>query len=235
VNTIAARLADELGRPNVAATARRLGILTQINTDPAMALGTSLVTPLEMAEAYSSFANGGQRVSAWGVERIRTAGGQVVWQHQPTPQAQVIQNPPLSELNGMLRGVVAFGTGTKAAIPGYDIAGKTGTASDYRDAWFDGFTGGLTTVVWMGRDDNSPMRGITGGSAPAELWRTYMRTALARLPHTAIPPGPAAPLAPPPPTIVAGPEPLPPYPGAASPSPADPAPEPASETPPTSL
>jgi len=233
VNTVAARLADEIGRPNVAATARRLGIETQINTEPAMALGTSLVTPLEMAEAYSAFGNGGQRVTAWGVERIRTGGGQVVWQRQPAAQAQVIQNPPLSELNGMLRGVVQFGTGTKANIPGYDIAGKTGTASDYRDAWFDGFTGGLTTVVWTGRDDNSPMRGITGGSAPAELWRTYMRTALARLPHGPIPAGPAAPV-PAPPTIVAGPEPLPPYPDTSAPPPAGPAPEPASETPPTS-
>jgi penicillin-binding protein 1A len=233
VNTVAAQLADEVGRPNVAATARRLGIETQINTDPAMALGTSLVTPLEMAEAYSAFANGGQKVGAWGVERIRTAGGQVVWQHQATPQAQVIQNPPLSELNGMLRGVVASGTGTKAAIPGYDIAGKTGTTSDYKDAWFDGFTGGLTTVVWMGRDDNTSMRGITGGSAPAELWRAYMRTALARLPHSAIPPGPAAPtiIAPPPTTVAGsepqpGSEPLPPYPAPQTPPPDVPPPPP---------
>jgi len=226
VNTVAAQLADEVGRPNVAATARRLGIETQINTDPAMALGTSLVTPLEMAEAYSAFGNGGQKVTAWGVERIRAAGGQVIWRHQPAAQAQVIQNPPLSELNGMLRMVVASGTGTKAAIPGYDIAGKTGTTSDYKDAWFDGFTGGLTTVVWVGRDDNTSMRGITGGSAPAELWHSYMRAALARLPHGPIPPGPAAPtLIAPPPTTVAGsepgPEPLPPYPAAPTTPPAD--------------
>jgi penicillin-binding protein 1A len=85
-----------------------------------------------------------------------------------------------------------------AAIPGHDIAGKTGTTSDYRDAWFDGFTGGLTTVVWMGRDDNSPMRGITGGSAPAAFWRSYMTYAVRRLPVTPIPPGPPGPPAPPP-------------------------------------
>jgi penicillin-binding protein 1A len=195
INTVAASLADEVGRPNVAKTAQRLGISTTISTDPAMALGTSLVTPLEMAQAYDAFSNGGNRVAAYGIERIRVAAtGRQLWQHPAPVTPNVIGNPPLGELDQMLRAVVASGTGTKAAIPGYDIAGKTGTTSDFKDAWFDGFTGGLTTVVWMGRDDNSPMRGVTGGSAPAELWRTYMRTALKRTPVTPIPPGPPAPI-----------------------------------------
>jgi penicillin-binding protein 1A len=194
INTVAARLADQIGRPVVAADARRLGILTPINTEPAMALGTSLVTPLEMAVAYDAFANGGYRIGAWGVERIRIAGGPTIYRAPPPPMIPAIANPPLSELNQMLRAVVASGTGVRAAIPGYDIAGKTGTASDYKDAWFCGFTGGLTTVVWMGRDDNSPMRGITGGIAPAQFWHAFMVRAVRRLPVTAIPPGPAAPL-----------------------------------------
>ena len=200
VNTVAARLADEVGRDNVAGAARRLGIVTQINTEPAMALGTSLVTPLEMAQAYTAFANGGNRVSAYGIERIRTTGGRVLYQRPPSAPEPVIANPPLSEMDQMLRGVVASGTGARAAIPGYDIAGKTGTASDFKDAWFCGFTGGLTTVVWMGRDDDKPMRAITGGSAPAELWRGFMVRALKRFPITAIPYGPPAP----PPPIGAG-------------------------------
>jgi len=190
VNTVAARLADEVGRGNVAADARRLGIISPINTDPAMALGTTQVTPLEMAQAYGAFANGGNRVTAYGIERIRAAGGAVVYQHPAGPLAPVITNPALSEVNRMLRTVIASGTGTHAAISGYDLAGKTGTTSDFKDAWFAGFTGGLTTVVWMGRDDAAPMRGVTGGSGPAELWRGYMARAMKRLPVSAIPFGP---------------------------------------------
>jgi len=193
INTVAATLADQLGRPNVAGTARRLGIVTPINVEPAMALGSSLVTPLEMAEAYDAFANGGDRVAAYGIERIRTESGRVIWRHSPTATPNVIPNPPLSELDQMLREVIASGTGVKAAIPGYDLAGKTGTASDFKDAWFCGFTGDFTAVVWMGRDDDAPMRGVVGGSGPAELWRAFMRAALRREPPPPIPPGPPAP------------------------------------------
>ena len=194
INTVAASLADEVGRPNVARTAQRLGIVTPINTDPAMALGTSLVTPLEMAQAYDAFSNGGNRVAAYGIERIRTVqSGRVLWTHPAPITPAAIGNPALGELDQMLRQVVAAGTGVKAAIPGYDIAGKTGTTSDFRDAWFCGFSGDFTTVVWMGRDDNSPMRGITGGSAPAEFWKSFMRVALKRRAATPIPPGPPAP------------------------------------------
>jgi penicillin-binding protein 1A len=201
INTVAARMADEVGRPNVANTAHRLGITSQINIDPAMALGTTLVSPLEVAQAYAPLSNGGYRAQAYGIERIRTAGGQVLYQHKTQPLQQVVANPALSELTGMMRTVLTEGTGTKAAVPGYDLAGKTGTTSDYKDAWFCGFTGGFVTVVWTGKDDNTPMRRITGGSAPAELWKTYMARALKKLPRTPIPQGPP----PPPPPIEAPP------------------------------
>ncbi len=195
LNTVAARLADEVGRPQVAATAHRLGIASPINTDPAMALGTTLVAPIEMAQAYTAFANGGNRVAAWGVERIRAANGAVLWRRNGPAPIPAIGNPALGELDDMMRSVIATGTGVRAAIPGYDLAGKTGTTSDYKDAWFCGFTGGLTTVVWMGRDDDKPMRRITGGIAPAQLWHDYMRVALKRLPVQSIPQGPPAPQA----------------------------------------
>jgi penicillin-binding protein 1A len=194
INTVAAKLADDIGRPNVANTAHRLGIVSQINLEPAMALGTSLVTPLEMAQAYAPLSNGGYRVEAYGIERIRGANGQLLYQHRQAPLTPVVANPALSELVGMMRTVLTEGTGTKAAVPGFDLAGKTGTTSDFKDAWFCGFTGGFTTVVWMGRDDNAPMRKITGGIAPAEAWHAYMAHALKRIPRLAIPQGPPPPL-----------------------------------------
>jgi penicillin-binding protein 1A len=204
VNTVAARLADEVGRENVAATARRLGIVSTVNTDPAMALGTTLVSPLEMAQAYDAFGNGGYRVAAYGIERIRTAGGQVLFQRRGPAPVQAVLNPPLGEMQRMMRTVMVSGTGTHAMIPGYDLAGKTGTTSDYKDAWFCGYTGGLVTVVWTGRDDATPMRRITGATAPSEIWRSYMVQALKRLPNGPIPPGPPPPL-PATPTPVASP------------------------------
>jgi penicillin-binding protein 1A len=196
INTVAASLADQVGRDVVAAAARRLGITSPINTDPAMALGTTNVTPLEMAQAYDALGNGGQKVEAYGIEQVRVAGGAVIYRHRPAPRPQVVNNPQLSQLDEMMRQVIAVGTGTAAAIPGKDVAGKTGTTSDFKDAWFCGFTGGITTVVWMGRDDARPMAHIPGGSAPTQLWRAFMVTALRRLPNGPIPAGPPPPAPP---------------------------------------
>ncbi len=194
INTVAARLADEVGRPNVARTAERLGITSPINTDPAMALGTSEVSPLEMAQAFGAFADGGRAVHAYGIERIRTADGAVVYQHHPDDPRQVINNPPLAYMDQMMRAVMRPpGTGAGAALSGYDLGGKTGTTSDYRDAWFIGFTGGFVTAVWTGRDDNSPMHRVTGGGAPAHIWKAFMSAALPRLAVGPIPAGPNPP------------------------------------------
>ncbi len=190
INTVAARLADEVGRPNVAALAHRVGIVSTVNTDPAMALGTTQVTPLEMAQAYTTLANGGNRVSAYGLLRIRSASGGVIYARPPVAGTPAAGNPALSQLNRMLRTVIVSGTGTKAALKGYDVAGKTGTTSDYRDAWFAGFTGQATTVVWVGRDDSRPMVRVTGGSVPAEIWKGVMGVAVRRIPVTPIPYGP---------------------------------------------
>jgi len=193
VNTVAARLADEVGRPNVAATARRIGIVSAVNVDPAMALGTTLVSPLEMTAAYAAFANGGNRVSPYGIERIRS-GGKVIYQKQPPAVVPAIGNPQLTELNRMMRTVLVAGTGGRAAVKGYDLAGKTGTTSDYKDAWFCGHTGGLASCAWMGRDDARPMGRISGATAPSEMWRSFMTTALKRSPVATIPAGPPAPV-----------------------------------------
>jgi penicillin-binding protein 1A len=195
INTVAARLASEVGTSNVANTARRLGITSKIQLDPSMALGAVEVSPMEMAQAYAPFANGGFLAKGYGIERIRTAKGKVLYDHNVDKQARaaVIGSPGLQYMNQMMREVVTSGTGTRANVPGYDIAGKTGTTSDYRDAWFVGYTGGFVTAVWTGKDDNTTMRRVTGGGAPAEIWRSFMTAALPRLKATPIPGGVAPP------------------------------------------
>jgi penicillin-binding protein 1A len=191
INTVAARLANEVGTQNVARTAHRLGIVSPIQTEPSMALGAVEVSPVEMAQAYAAFANGGYAVKAYGIERIRTASGKVLYDHSVarTSRALVIQSQPLNYMNQMLRQVLVSGSGASARIGGYDLAGKTGTTSDYRDAWFVGYTGGFVAAVWVGRDNNTPMRSVTGGSFPARVWRTFMLSALPRLRISTIPGG----------------------------------------------
>jgi penicillin-binding protein 1A len=191
VNTVAARLANEVGTANVAATARRLGIASKIQLDPSMALGAVEVSPLEMAQSYAAFSNGGFLAKGYAIERIRTASGKVLYDHgvEKASRAAVIGSPALQYMNQMMRQVMISGSGARAKVPGYDVAGKTGTTSDYRDAWFVGYSGGFVAAVWTGRDDNTPMKRVTGGSVPAEIWRNFMTAALPRLKSTPIPGG----------------------------------------------
>ena len=136
INTVAARLANEVGTSNVAATAKRLGISSAIQLDPSMALGAVEVSPMEMAQAYTPFSNGGVFAKGYGIERIRTASGRTLYDHNVAgdQRRQVIGQPALSYMIRMMRQVIVSGTGTRANVKGYDLAGKTGTTSDYRDA-----------------------------------------------------------------------------------------------------
>lgn len=198
INTVAARLANEVGTGNVAAAAKRLGVSSHIQLDPSMALGAVEVSPLEMAQAYAPFSNGGFLAKGYGIQRIRTASGKILYDHSVEKNArqQVIGSPALQYMNQMMRQVVSNGTGTRAKVPGFDLAGKTGTTSDYRDAWFVGYTGGFVTAVWVGKDNNKPMKRVSGGGAPAGIWRDFMGAALPRLKAQPIPGGTIEPPAP---------------------------------------
>jgi penicillin-binding protein 1A len=148
-----------------------------------------------MAQAYAPFSNGGFYAKGYGIERIRTASGRVLYDHNVSqnPPRQVIGQPALAYMVRMMRQVIQSGTGTRANVKGYDLAGKTGTTSDYRDAWFIGYTGGFVTAVWVGKDDNTPMKKVTGGGPPAAIWHEYMAQALPRLKTGGIPGGDAPP------------------------------------------
>jgi penicillin-binding protein 1A len=130
-------------------------------------------------------------VKAYGIERIRTTAGKVLYDRSlaKVDRPKVIETQPLDYMNQMMRQVLVTGSGVGARIPGYDLAGKTGTTSDFRDAWFVGFTGGFVASVWVGRDNNTPMKSVTGGSYPARVWRAFMTGALPRLSVSAIPGG----------------------------------------------
>lgn len=179
LNTVAVQLAYHSGINNVVDTARRLGIKSDLQHDLSLALGSSGVPIIEMATAYASIARGGFVVVPYGIIRIKDTAGRLVYERAPfASERRIASEQSIANLIYMMEGVVQTGTGQGAAIGGYRIAGKTGTSQDFRDAWFIGFSGNLICAVWVGNDDNSSMKAVTGGSLPAAIWRDTMTTAL---------------------------------------------------------
>jgi penicillin-binding protein 1A len=185
LNTIAAKLVSYVGPEAVAATAHRLGITSQLGNDASIALGTSEVTPLELTAAFVPFANGGYPVLPYAVTRISTKEGKVLYERQGSGLGLAISSFDLGAMNDLMSAVVARGTARKAQFGSFEVGGKTGTSQDYRDAWFVGFTSYLVTGVWLGNDDNSPTKRVTGGSLPAIVFKDVMEEA-----HAAVPPLP---------------------------------------------
>ena len=170
LNTVAVRLLQAIGGPPVAiAAARRLGIEDALPRDLSLALGTGEVGLLELTGAYAAFFNGGLAVTPGGIEQA-SVHGRVVAAGLRAP-VRAIDAEIAASMRRMLAAVVSRGSGREAAVPGRAVAGKTGTTQDFRDAWFIGETGGLVIGVWLGNDDNRPMRGVTGSSLPARLFR----------------------------------------------------------------
>ena len=178
LNTVAVRLTLECGPANVAKTAYRLGITTELAANPSIALGTSEVSVLEMVAAYAPFANGGNAIVPHVVERIRSVDGKKLLYHGANAEFRVIDPRYVAMMNGMMHETLSsIGTAHAASLPGWVAAGKTGTSQDFRDAWFIGYTSHLVTGVWLGNDDSSPTKKATGGSLPVEVWSKFMKVA----------------------------------------------------------
>ena len=186
VNTIAAQVLERAGIDNVIAVARRLGITGELNRDASLALGTAEVSLIDLTSAYCAFASGGIGAWPYGIAEIRDVRGNVLWHRSGAGPGRVIDPVLAGTMNEMLMGVLSHGTGRSAALD-RPAAGKTGTTQDFHDALFIGYTADLVAGVWLGNDDNAPMRHVTGGTLPAHTWKTFMVAATAGIPARPLP------------------------------------------------
>ncbi len=177
LNTVAVRLGLEVGPKTVVSVAHRLGITSELEPNASIALGTSAVTPLEMASGYAAFANGGVGVQPHVITKVRTASGKLLYTRRNANFGRVIDPQYLAMMNTMMQETLLTGTARKAELPGWQAAGKTGTSQDFRDAWFVGYTSYLIAAVWLGNDDDSPTKKVSGGNLPVELWSRFMKAA----------------------------------------------------------
>jgi len=178
INTVAVRLAQDVGTRSVADMAQRFGVTSHVATNPSMALGTSEVRLIDMTRAYAAVARGGIAVTPYGIRRVTTADGTLLFQHEDDEDRVLVQPWVAAQMTDLLQGVVAHGTGQAAGL-GRPTAGKTGTTTSNKDGWFIGFSSGITTGVWMGRDDSRALPGLAGGRAPARAFHDFMIRAVA--------------------------------------------------------
>ena len=180
-NTVAAQLGNEVGFGAVANMARRFGITTPVATNPSMVLGTSDVRMIDMVRAFAEISARGASVTPYGIRKVTTTEGEVLYSHRTDTPQQLVPDYVAAGITDLLQTAVAIGTGRAAQI-GRPVAGKTGTTTSNKDGWFLGFSSGITSGVWMGRDDARPVPGLQGGTAPARAFAAYMRVATAKRP-----------------------------------------------------
>ena len=175
INTIAVKVSLDVGREKLMANMLKLGI-THLKKTCSVALGDQGMTPLEHTSNFAVFASDGIETHAYGIEEIHTLQGELLYSHErDTPaRKRLFDSKPVEALNTMMQGVVTYGTGKATQLDFTYNVGKTGTSSNYRDAWFVGFTGQYVAGVWLGNDDFSPMARVTGGSFPAQTWHNFM-------------------------------------------------------------
>ncbi|MBN8996517.1 MAG: penicillin-binding protein 1A [Rhizobiales bacterium] len=183
LNTVAVRLAQAVGRDKIVALAKAVGIETELKITRSLPLGTSEVSMIEMAGAYGAFASGGYKVTPQAFTQIISSTGEILYdaRRDAKPKVRVLPEKVVAGMNFMMSQVPERGTGRAAKLDGIKTAGKTGTSSSFRDAWFDGFTGNYVGIVWYGNDNFTPMRRMTGGALPAMTWKRFMTYA-----HTGI-------------------------------------------------
>jgi penicillin-binding protein 1A len=187
LNTVSVRLTLEVTPLAVVRTAYRLGITSKLEPNASIALGTSEVSMLELVGAYAPFANGGYALIPHVIEKIAAANGKVLYSRNSQQLGRIIDARYVTMMNAMMAETLTIGTAHKAALPGWPAAGKTGTSQDFRDAWFIGFTAHLVTGVWLGNDDGTPTKHVTGGSLPVEIWSRFMRGAHQGVPVASLP------------------------------------------------
>ncbi len=175
INTVPVNLSIKTGRQPIADFAKKIGLRNDFPVTRSLALGAAEVSVIDMASSYAVFANGGYKTPAFGITRITTTAGDVLFDADPdAPRERVVSERTVEYMNRMLRAVVTSGTGRRAQIEGVPSVGKTGTTSSYRDAWFCGFTGNYVAAVWFGNDNYEATKELTGGTLPTVAWQKFM-------------------------------------------------------------
>ena len=187
INSIAAQLADAVGIQKIVDLAHRMGIRSYLEPVLSLSLGTSEVNLLEMTSAYAVLANGGVTVVPYGIIEVRTAKGEILYMHEQPYKEQIVDPAAIAKINVGLMQVLETGTGRKGKLKDRDVAAKSGTSQDFRDAWFIGYTPQIITGVWMGNDNNAATYGVTGGGLPAMAFHNYMEGAHDGLPALPLP------------------------------------------------
>ncbi|MFY9688029.1 MAG: PBP1A family penicillin-binding protein [Pseudolabrys sp.] len=187
LNTVSVRLTLEFTPLAVIRTAYRLGIASKLEPNASIALGTSEVSMLELVGAYATFANGGYALVPHVVQKITAANGKVLYARKTGQLGRIVEARYVAMMNQMMAETLTIGTAHKAALPNWPAAGKTGTSQDFRDAWFIGYTAHLVTGVWLGNDDGTSTKHVTGGGLPVEIWSRFMRSAHQGVPVASLP------------------------------------------------
>ncbi|MEZ6030200.1 MAG: PBP1A family penicillin-binding protein [Hyphomonadaceae bacterium] len=177
LNTVAAQIGNEIGVEKVTALAHEFGVRSDLHNYPSITLGSDEVTLLEMTTGYGVLAKGGLQMSPFIIDEIRNSRGDLLYSRPPVRAPRIYPENLAADMNSMLSRVVVQGTGGGARFGGWDIAGKTGTSQEWRDAWFLGYTTRYVGGVWVGNDDDKPMARITGGEMSARIWADMMKVA----------------------------------------------------------